>query len=101
MACLKINLWDSKHILNYRCPAQAKLRSGSPDKGSYPEKKICFDLDIVQGGRGGLTQIQIVRGAIKKIAFFSAKFLVGVQDGRGGGVKVILTMSKLEQLPMF
>ena len=49
-------------------------------------KKICFDLDIVQRG-GGLTRIQIVRGTIKKNALFSEKFLVGIQEPRGG-VKV-------------
>ena len=31
---------------------------------AIPGKKISFDLDIVQRGEGGLTQIQIVRGTI-------------------------------------
>ena len=48
------------------------------------KKKSALIWTLSKGG-GGLTGIQIVSGTIKKVALFPAKFLVGVQDGRGGG----------------
>ena len=53
--------------------------------GKQSRKKICFNLDIVQRGGGGPTQIQIVQGTIKKIAFFSGKVPRRCPRRQGGG----------------
>ena len=46
-------------------------------------KKICFYLDIVHKGGGGLTQIQIIQETIQKRKTFSKKFLVSIQKHKG------------------
>ena len=51
---------------------------------AIPGKKICFNLDIVQGG-GSNPNPNCSRHYLKKEALFCQKFLVGVQEPRGGG----------------
>ena len=53
-------------------------------KGSYPEEKKSASIWASSKGGGGLTGIQIVRGTIKKVAFFSGKVPLRCPRRQGG-----------------
>ena len=65
----------------------------------YPEKKICFYLDIVQkGGEGVQPKSKLLEAPFKKIKalfFFNGKIpRMYPRSQGGGGVKATLTMYK-------